>query len=71
LKKEVRRWHHWDCYQCPHRKRQANAAIRRLQKAGFKAKVWAPLPQHKTSGHIHVSVLCRIKELLKLAGVET
>jgi hypothetical protein len=29
---------------------------------GFKAKIWAPLPQHKTSGHVHVSMLATQKE---------
>lgn len=36
---------------------------------GFKAKIWAPLPQHKTSGHTHVVVLCTLEEKLRIGGI--
>lgn len=69
--KYVRRWHFWACFEREDRgKEEAKDEIEFLQGEGFKAKIWAPLPQHKTSGHIHVVVLCKLDELLKLAGVK-
>jgi len=65
-----RRWHFWGCFERADRgEQEAKDEIEFLEREGFKAKIWAPLPQHKTSGHIHVVVLCTLEELLKLAGV--
>jgi len=75
----MRRWHFWACFidktvdaedgsdnPCELGQKE----IQLLKEAGYKAKIWAPLPQHKTSGHVHVVILCTVKELLKLAGIE-
>jgi len=65
----VRRWRFWACFESIFRDKMAREEIAYLESKGFKAKIWAPLPQHKTSGHIHVVVLCTLDELIKLAGV--
>lgn len=52
------------------REKSSQAAIKYLESKGFKAKVWAPLPEHKTSGHIHIVVLCTFNDLCRLAGIE-
>jgi len=49
-----------------HRERKAGELIGSMAAKGFKAKIWAPLPEHKTSGHIHVVVLCTLEEKVKL-----
>lgn len=36
---------------------------------GVKAKVWAPLPGHEGSGHVHIVVLTTFHEKLSLAGI--
>lgn len=64
-----RRWLFWDCFQGENREKEAAEAIKYLENKGFKAKIWAPRPEHKTSGHIHVVVLCTLPELRKLGGV--
>ena len=66
---KVRRWHFWDCFQGDDREEAAESEIYALKCAGYAAKIWAPLPQHKTSGHTHVVVLCTTNELLRLAGL--
>jgi len=40
-----------------------------IEAKGFKAKVWAPLPQHRTSGHTHIVVLATQEELLNLTDL--
>lgn len=67
--KQVRRWRLFDCFMGKHREAGAALLILEMRKKGFKAKVWAPLPQHLTSGHTHVVVLCTLDEKLELAGV--
>ena len=69
---DKRRWHFWICFQGSFNARHVDAReeISWLEFKGFKAKVWAPLPQHKTSGHTHVVVLCTTDELFKISGVE-
>ena len=66
----MRRWRFWACFQGENREKEATDEINRLKEARFDAKVWAPLPQHKTSGHTHVVVLCTTDELFKISGVE-
>jgi hypothetical protein len=43
--------------------RHARREIGSIQKMGFKAKVWSPLPMHRDSSHIHIVVLITSKEL--------
>ena len=62
----ARRWRLFYCYMEEDREAKADAFINKMAKAGFKAKVWCPLPQHKTSGHIHVVVLCTLDEKMDL-----
>jgi len=66
--KQVKRWRLFDCFQGSEASRAVDAreCIEWLEIKGFKAKVWAPLPQHKTSGHTHVVVLCNIDDYDKL-----
>jgi hypothetical protein len=61
-----KRWHKWSCRFGKNRTKEAEDDIRKLQNIGFKAKVWSVLPQHKTSEHVHVSVLCTSKQLSAL-----
>lgn len=68
--KRPRRWRFWMCYQGDGREGRAQGAIKSLKQRGFGAKIWAPLPQHKTSGHIHVVILANLNELLELAGIK-
>jgi len=62
----VRRWHGgglW-CFRGKNAKPKAEAFIRRIEReSDYKAKIWRPLPQHKNSGHVHVVVLCKPKEI--------
>ena len=67
--KQVRRWRLFECFMGKHREARASELILDMRKKGFRAKVWAPLPQHYTSGHIHVVVLCTLDEKLELAGI--
>lgn len=71
-KKKPRRWRLFKCFQNDSenaRRVDARELISWLELKGFKAKVWAPRPEHKTSGHIHVVVLCTFEELCKLGGI--
>jgi len=65
-----RRWRLFSCFMGQHRERRANALIEEMESKGFKAKAWAPRPEHKTSGHTHIVVLCTFEELCKLAGIK-
>jgi len=58
----ARRWRKISCCFGKNRQKEAQKDIRTLARIGFKAKIWAPLPQHKTSGHVHVSMLATQKE---------
>lgn len=53
-----------------HRRRKAKEEMAILEKKGFKTKIWAPLPEHKTSGHIHIVVLSTFDELCELAEIQ-
>ena len=66
-----RRWRLWRCIQGSeaHRRVEAREEISWLELKGFKAKIWAPRPEHKTSGHTHIVVLANFEELCKLAGI--
>ena len=69
FEKQIRRWRLLNCFMDKNeetRQYRAKEAIRCYEKEGFKAKIWAPLPQHKTSGHIHIVVLCTLDEKLLL-----
>lgn len=68
-KKKPRRWRLWSCSMGKNRKEEAQKDIEYLASKGFHAKVFAPRPEHKTSGHIHVVVLCTFEELCRLAGI--
>ena len=52
-----------------HREQRAKEYIMSLAEDGFKAKIFAPLPQHKTSGHTHVVTLCTLEEKLMIGGI--
>ena len=64
-----KRWRLWSCCVGQHREQKAAEELKKLREKGFEAKVWAPRPEHKTSGHIHIVVLCTFDELCKLAGI--
>jgi len=67
--KPVRRWRIWRCIQEGsenHRRVEANEEIAWLNLKGFKARIWAPRPEHQTSGHTHVIVLCTLNEKVDL-----
>jgi len=40
-----------------------------VESQGVKAKIWAPLPGHEESGHVHIVVLASLHEKLRLAGI--
>lgn len=65
-----KRWRLWACFEGPGSEKKGCDEIRVLLKKGFKAKRWATRPEHYTSGHFHVSVLCTFEELCKLGGFE-
>lgn len=69
--KDYKRWRLWRCIQGPetHRRAEAKEEIAWLDSKGFNAKIHAPLPEHKTSGHTHIVVLATFHELCKLAGI--
>ncbi|MBA7554344.1 hypothetical protein ES705_46958 [subsurface metagenome] len=72
MTKKPRRWRLWRCIQEGsenHRQVEAREEIAWLDLKGFKAKIYAPLPEHKTSGHTHIVVLCTFEELCMLAGI--
>lgn len=58
-----RRWHFWACFQGPEREKEAQECIEELAQEGRKARIWAPRPEHKTSGHVHVVALISKEEL--------
>jgi hypothetical protein len=70
--KDFKRWRLWRCIQGsePHRRVEAREEIAWLELKGYKAKIWTPLPQHKTSGHTHVVILCTFTELCTLQGID-
>ena len=70
--KDFRRWRLWCCVEGSESYRwcQSGKEIYWLRSKGFRAKVWAPRPEHKTSGHTHVVVLCTFTDLCKLQGIE-
>lgn len=70
MKKAVRRWRLWSCIMGKRREEKAELEIDYLKRKGFKAKINAPLPRHKTSGHTHIVVLATLDELLSLTGVK-
>ena len=51
------------------REEKAQKYIADLAEDGFKAKIYAPLPEHKTSGHTHIIALCTLEEKLLIGGV--
>lgn len=69
--KDYKRWRLWRCVQGsePHCRVEAKEEIGWLELKGFKAKVFAPRPEHKTSGHTHIVVLATFHEFCKLAGI--
>ena len=70
--KDYKRWRLWHCIVgmgANARHVETNEEIRWIELKGFKAKVWAPLPQHRTSGHTHIVVLCTFKQLCSLGGL--
>jgi len=71
-KKKPRRWRLWRCIEGPenHRRVEAREEISWLESKGFKAKVWAPCPEHKTSGHTHIVVLSTFEEFCELGGIQ-
>lgn len=73
--KDYRRWRLWCCFTgCPDCGLIDQATVKkelhRLHGKGFRAKVWAPLPRHKHSGHVHVVVLTTFQEFCQLAHIE-
>lgn len=62
----MRRWRVLHCFMGEDREQEAEDVIQCYVQEGYKAKVWSPLPSHKTSGHIHVAVLCTLAEKLVL-----
>ena len=67
--KDYKRWRLWHCFQGPDNERQAAEEIITLRKRGFKAKRWAPLPHHYSTGHVHIVVLATFQEFCDLAGI--
>lgn len=59
----AKRWRFWECFQGEDREQKAQAEIDYLKTKGYPAKIWAPLPQHKTSGHTHVVFLISREDL--------
>jgi hypothetical protein len=57
-KTKQKRWRSLSCHFGENAKQEAQEDIRTLNNKGFKAKVSAPLPHHKTTSYIHVLVLC-------------
>jgi len=51
------------------REERARKFIADLAEDGFKARIYAPLPRHRTSGHTHVVALCTLEEKLLIGGV--
>lgn len=68
-KKKPRRWRLFCCYQEEGREAKAVDLIRQMKDRGFKAKILITRPEHYSSGHTHVAVLCTLEEKLQLAGI--
>ena len=66
MKKSAKRWRKWSCSYGEKRYEEAQNWIEKLSDLGFKAKIWSPLPQHRTSTHVHLSVLCTEDQLEEL-----
>jgi len=65
--RKMKRWRFWKCFQGKNKESQGQAEIRRVNRNfGFDAKVWSPLSQHRTSGHVHVVFLCTRQEFRNL-----
>ena len=72
MTKIIRRWRLIRCFMDEAREireKKARELITNLAEDGFKAKIWAPLPQHRTSGHTHVVALCTLEEKLLIGGI--
>lgn len=72
MKKPFRRWRLIKCFEGEPkevREEKARKLIADLAEDGFKAKIYAPLPEHKTSGHTHVVALCTLEEKLLIGGI--
>lgn len=69
MKTTKRRWRFFECCQGPSREENAQQILGELKAKGFEAKIYAPLPEHKGSGHIHIVVLSDLRDLLELGGV--
>jgi len=70
--KDYKRWRFWHCLvgdSLNSRLVDAREEIWWLEGKGFKAKIWAPRPEHKTSGHTHIVVLSTFNELSELSGL--
>lgn len=48
----------------------AEKEIHAIERMGFKAKIWHPLPAHRDSGHIHIVALIRPAQLKRLFPTE-
>ncbi len=49
----------------------AQKEIMKIESMGVKAKIWAPLPRHKDSGHIHIVALTSQRKLARLFPTES
>lgn len=70
--KSVRRWRLIRCFMNEPkevREKKAQKLIENLAEDGFKAKIYAPLPEHQTSGHTHIIAFCTLEEKLLIGGV--
>lgn len=69
MKETKRRWRFFDCCQGRNKEKNAKLITEEIHQKGFRTKIHAPLPHHKTSGHIHIVVLADLRDLLELSGV--
>lgn len=67
--RDFKRWRFWACFQGSERELKASKEIENLSRRGFKSKVWAPLPIHRGTGHIHIVVLATFEEFGDLSGI--
>lgn len=63
---EKRRWHLFSSRFGEFRFKDSEDDLKWLDSKGFRAKIGATLPRHKTSGHTHVVVLCSKDDLSEL-----
>lgn len=49
---------------------KAAKEIHTIERMGFKAKIWVPLPAHRDSGHIHIVALIKPSQLRRLFPTE-